>query len=439
MLKNLLNLFNSVFPFRDFLYVLQLEEYDNKRYFQRLKRFSWKRHIEKRDTLKFTSRIQTTLMLSIGIYFVSLIIVIIFPLFFFVSCLLIPVYVGLANNLLTPFYEMMKLRLQKRAAEVVKLHKNLRIIAIAGSYGKTTTKNFLYELVRYEYKTQMVPGNINTPTGIAAWVLRELNPGTELLLVEMDTYFLGEIKRSCMVTTPDISVITSIGDQHIERFGTQKKMAAAILEVFTCAKESAKRYIYASEYEKIITLGIKPMNDVTQLTENKHQLKTNITSKSAYKDLVLAFEIAQELNISKKIILDSLKNLEHPDRRQKHISSEGYDLIDDSYNISATTAREGVQAAKNVAKSLRKKVLVVTAGIPEVGHADRFANTEYGSYLEAEVDNVIVLKSIFYKELKRNGFDTALNVPDAWKIIKKKYPSKDYVILMQPELTDLYY
>ncbi len=438
MSKNLLNLFNIIFPFRDFLYVLQLEEYDNKRYFQRLKRFSWHRNIEKRDTLKVTSRIQTTLMLSVGIYIVTLIVAIIFPLYLFISPLLIPIYVGLANNLLTPFYEMMKLRLQKKAAVYVQQNKNVKIIAIAGSYGKTTTKNFLYEMVRYDYKTQMVPGNINTPTGIAAWVLRELNPHTQLLLVEMDTYFLGEIKQSCMVTQPDFSIITSIGDQHIERFGSQKKMAEAILEAFSCAKENAAKYMFTSELKKLVKLGIKPQYKVTSVSENR-KLRTNISSKSAYKDLILAHEVAIALQISSKIINDTIQKLEHPDRRQKLTSVNGYDVIDDSYNISATTAREGVQAAKAIAKRLKKKVLVVTAGIPEVGPEDRFANKEYGSYLENEVDSVIVLKSIFCKDIKREGFDTTSNVPNAWKLINEKYPASKYVLLMQPELTDLYY
>lgn len=438
MLKNLSKLYKAILPFEDFLYILQLEEYDNMRYISRIPRFFFRRNLQVRDTLKFTSRIQTTYLLAFGIFILSLPLSLLTPPILVVSPLLIPLYVGLANNLLTPFYEFMKLKLQKKAAQVVKSKKNLKIIAIAGSYGKTTTKNFLYELIRFNKRTQMVPGNINTPTGIAAWVMKELNAQTEILLVEMDSYFIGEIARSCMVTTPDIAIITSIGDQHIERFGSVKKMAQAIVEVFTHAKPTAHYFIFDAHIAKLRKLQVKIPKKITVVEEKETDIKTNVTSHSTKIDLHMAINVAQMLNIPKTIIVDTARKLTLPDRRQKPVTMYGYDAIDDSYNISATTAREGIMAARLFAKAKKKKLLVITAGIPELGPDNIKANGEYGKYLAKNADAVIVLNSIFLKEIMQPSFEIATNFSNAWEVAKKYSPRK-YVVLVQPELTDLYY
>ncbi len=441
MSKNLLNLFNIIFPLLDFLYILQLEEYDNARFSKTMVRFWLRRNIQKRDSLKFTSRIQTTSMLSVGLIILTgvTLYLIRFSLFILLIPLLIPLFVLMSNMLLTSFYEFMKYRLQLKARSFVMKHNPMQVIAIAGSYGKTTTKNFLYELLKYNYKVQMVPGNINTPTGIAAWILKNLETNTEVLLVEMDTYFLGEIKRSCMITPPTISVITSIGDQHVERFGSKKKMAEAILEVFTCASPHAKFFTFENEIKNLQKLNVNYPKNIHVASESKLRYKTNIVSKTGQKDLLMAFTISNEFSIPVEIIKDTFLHLTHPDRRQKLVTLHGYDAIDDSYNISYTTALAAVKELQSLGVQKKKKTIVITAGIPELGKENREANTKYGLFLKKNVDQVIVLNSIYKEEVFQKGFIVAENLAEAWKKIEDSFSSKKFAVLVQPELTDLYY
>ena len=170
MLKNLLKISNIIYPLSDFLYILQLEEYDTKRYFGSLKRFFWRRNLQKRGKLVYTKRIKITLLFALP--------------FCLITPPLTPIWIGLLNFIFNPYFEYVKNNIQKNASNHFKKHnKNTKVIAIAGSYGKTTTKNYIYELVKYNFKTQMIPGNINTPTGIANWILQNFDLNTEILII----------------------------------------------------------------------------------------------------------------------------------------------------------------------------------------------------------------------------------------------------------------
>ena len=119
---------NKLFPFIDFLYLLQLEEYDSKRYLRLIPRFFFRREFQKRQRLVFTSRIKTTLVLSILLMFSGVLI------FFVFTILLIPIWVLIANIILDPIYLKIKLNIQKKAAKYFADNFKVKVIAVAGSY-----------------------------------------------------------------------------------------------------------------------------------------------------------------------------------------------------------------------------------------------------------------------------------------------------------------
>ncbi|KKQ95627.1 MAG: UDP-N-acetylmuramoyl-tripeptide-D-alanyl-D-alanine ligase [Candidatus Woesebacteria bacterium GW2011_GWB1_43_14] len=382
---------STIYPIADFLYLLQLEEYESKRYFNTIKRFWWRRNIQKRGKLVYTKRINITLALALPFCITM-------PPF-------TPLWIWLSNSVLTPYFERIKLNIQKNAAiHFNKYGKNTKVIAIAGSYGKTTVKNYIYEFVRYNYKTQIIPGNINTPTGIANWLLNNFDHSSELLIVEVDTYFVGEIKRSLRITPPDIALLTNVGDQHLERLGSKSNLKKALLEIFDYAKPNAIKIC---------------------------DKKTN---------LAYALKVAKILNIPNDIIKDTITKLKKPDRRGDVKIINKFKVIDQSYNISGDTAKYGVDNAVKLAKLDKKGLIVITAGIPELGEENKYANKKLGKYLVKKVHKIILLKSILYTEVINNSnkFILANNLNDAWKILEE-YDPKKYLILLQPELNDLYY
>ena len=122
----------------------------------------------------------------------------------------------------------------------------------------------------------------------------------------------------------------------------------------------------------------------------------------------------------------------------------GYDCVDDSYNISFTTAQAGILSAKNAAELKKKKLLVVTAGIPELGPEDQDKNEALGKILAAKADHIALLESIFFQEIAKGISDEKKytvfkNLHEFLEESKKSFPPENWLILLQPELTDLYY
>jgi UDP-N-acetylmuramoyl-tripeptide--D-alanyl-D-alanine ligase len=448
-------IFNFIFPFSDFLYILQQEEYSSQRYWKWLGRFFFRRGIQKRGRLKYTPRTKITLCFVIFVWLIAIILTfllfktgILLPSLLIIAWIItIPLFVLIGNFILNPLFVVAKRRVVKKASDKIARYKNLKVIAVAGSFGKTTTKNFIYELIRYNYKTQLIPENINTTLGIANWVNIFAYPTAEVLIVEMDAYQRGEIKESCSITPPDIAIITNIGDQHLERFSQKKELAQTLGEVFTYSKPSAQLLCDSNAAKE---LPVKEKYNLTSVGFDNLKILTahpNILARFSSSNLInlaFAMKTAELLGISDEFIIDTCRKLEPPDRRQKMVVLHNYDCVDDSYNISFTTARAGILFAKNAAVLKKKKLLVVTAGIPELGPKDQDKNEALGKILAEKADHVALLKSIFFQEIAKGISDekkyTAFkNLQEFLEESKELFPPEEWLILLQPELTDLYY
>lgn len=434
--KSLLKLFNIFFPFADFVYLLQQEEYSLQRFWWWFPRFFFKRNIQNRDHLVYTQRAKNTAVLSvllfivaeaIGFYYLS------FNVFLLIACfLLIPIFVILSNLIVSPIYSFVKARIVKRAeAYFEKVKCNTKVVAITGSYGKTTVKNYIEQLTRQYYKTQMVPGNINSTIGIANWILKNFQKDTEVLIVEMDSYTPKKIGTSTNLVKPDIAIITNIGDQHLQRYKTRNNLAKSLYELF--------------ENSSLNTIKITNEQALSYLKENGFNIQniTTIPNGTNNENLYYALEVANVLSVPTEYTNYLSKSLSNPSRRMARGNLFGFEGVDDSYNISFITALSAVQNSKIFANDAKKKLLVITAGIPELGPREKDRNSKFAEVLEKEAHKIFVLKSIFCKDMI-SGFskkDTHLVFKNFTEAIEalKKLDTNEWFVLLQPELTDLYY
>src|SRR4030042_3311816 len=105
--------------------------------------------------------------------------------------------------------------------------KNLLVIGITGSYGKTSTKEFLYSILVQKYGERAVlktEKNLNTEIGIALAILNDLNADHKFFICEMGAYKMGEIRESCQISRPRIGILTGINEQHMAIFGSQENI-----------------------------------------------------------------------------------------------------------------------------------------------------------------------------------------------------------------------
>ena len=137
-----------------------------------------------------------------------------------ISSILIMVF---ASILSYPVIRAKNNRYVKEAKNILKEHKNLKIIGITGSYGKTSTKNIINAILSEKYSTVMTPKSYNTTLGVTKTIREYIKPYTEIFVCEMGASRLGDIKEICNFVKPDISVITSIGPQHLSTFKNGKK------------------------------------------------------------------------------------------------------------------------------------------------------------------------------------------------------------------------
>lgn len=444
---------NALFPFADFLWILQKDEYESRRYFYWLKRFFFRRNFVVSEKLVYTLRARITLSAVVLLWAGSLSATVVSaqpPLSLTLTllvlwCLFIPLFVGLINLLLTPFFLLGHRYVRMRAARVVREHGRMLVIAVVGSYGKTTTKHFLYDLLRFNYRAQMVPGTTNTTSGIAAWLSRKLASDTEVLIVEMDAYHPGEIARSAAISPPDFVIITSIGEQHMQRFGDDAALAAALGEAVTFSKKDAvivgdKETL---DYMRSLQDGRTFAEvDTSRLVYAREELHANELSQSNRENLSRALEVASRLSISRAFVEDTVSHLELPERRQKETSVYGYEGIDDSYNISSSTARAGLAAARALADSRKKKLLVIAAGIPELGREEKDGNRKLGLAIAASADHAVILDTVFAPDIIRGlgTFPHTLykRLPD-FLADTSRFPKEEWVVLLEPTLPDLYY
>lgn len=441
-----------IFPFTDFLWILQKEEYENSRYAFWLQRFFFRRGFVKSERLVYTARAKATLVTAVilwlGTFYVIasvlpsfLLIVLLFALW----CLAIPLFVLVANALLVPFMHLAHRRLEARARAQVRAHAPMKVVAIAGSFGKTTSKHFLYELIRYSKRTQMIPGTVNTTAGIAAWLKKHLAPSTELLIVEMDAYHPGEIAASCRMTPPDIAIVTNIGEQHMARFKRPERLVRAIGEVVEGAKPGAHVVADAQTLTALAPVrGDRSFVEVdtTHLRYDGEEIPARALSSSNRENLARVLFAAELLGIPKAFVKDSVTHLELPKRRQQVGTILGYEGIDDSYNISLSTARAGLAAGRAFADRVHKKLLVVAAGIPELGPEEQDGNVRLGEALAQAADHVAVLGSMFAPDILRGLKDaphTRYARYEDFLAARKDFPASEWVLLLEPTLPDLYY
>lgn len=392
-----MQLLNIIFPFRDWFYLLQLEEYDSRRYKKHIFKRFLRSHFEKRDTLKFTTRIKVQLALvvagvALSLWYLSTI----SWSFVLAAVLLLPVltpYIILASNrIVSPFVWLAATLLIRKA----KLHwhtqnPNTKIIAITGSFGKTTTKYRLQSYLEHTFNVAIIPDNINTTLGVAQYLLLNRIPKQcEYLIVEMGAYEIGDIATTAKLLQPDIAIITALGDQHLERFGSVENLIFGKYELFAYAKSDAALYT-TTVAKALIEREALPSDEIIAL--NVTGLDTNRS---------LARKVASDLSVSTSLLDEADRIFTPPGRRDERYEINGVTIIDNSYNISPMTATALIEKAAATATELNKKLIVMTGGIGEQGQYAQAANTEFAKLLNQTAARVLLNPTEFIKDITPN-------------------------------------
>lgn len=392
----------------------------------------------------------------------------------------------IVNMFLTPFEEMINKKYWNEAnARVRQLQP--KVIAITGSFGKTSVKHILGHILKMQASTLITPGSVNTPMGITRIIREQLEEEHKYFIVEMGAYGPGSIKRLCDLTPPDMGIITAIGHAHYERFRTLERVSEAKFELAeaTIAREGKviihertlrfpyPRKMKAENKDSFIVCGDPPEIDtskqvdrsyiedgdvqIQRLEQHPHGIEMRLSWKGTTyvvdaplyglhhgHNLALAFATALELGVDSDAIHSALQSLPQIEHRLQVIKRpDDTTLIDDAFNSNPI----GFSSALELLGQLRKKgrAILITPGMIELGSTHYEAHKTIGEFAGDICDIAIVVtpKRIpsFIKGFKTTGASKKLievnSFAEASQWVEKNKQPGD-VILIENDLPDMY-
>jgi UDP-N-acetylmuramoyl-tripeptide--D-alanyl-D-alanine ligase len=296
-------------------------------------------------------------------------------------------------------------------------------VGVAGSYGKTSTKHILAALLQPAMETLPTPRSYNTLMGVTRSINEYLEPRHRAFVVEMDAYDVGEIAAMCRLVDPTIAVVTSVGPQHLERFGTVERIADAMYELIAALPAGAPAVIYDGEAlsaglaerasaagYRVVRYGLEgddagPL-DVVASDISVDERATRFTWRWPAEGLEQRVAIPllgqhNILNVSAALAVihllglpvdeaarDALRLEATPHRLQVIPSPGGMTIIDDSYNANPVGVHNGLEALRQMRG--RHKILV-TPGLVELGAVEEAENRRFGEHAATVCDEVILV------------------------------------------------
>ncbi len=295
------------------------------------------------------------------------------------------------------------------AKKILRSNSSLTTVGVTGSYGKTGTKFILKGLLDEGLNVTATPGSFNTPMGVVRTVREHLRPESDVFICEMGAKKRGDIKEICDIAAPQIGVITSVGPQHLDTFGSIETVADTKFELADAAKEVFLNYdneIIRSRGGKYNTTsyGTTPDCDVyaedisygsfganfTVVCDNERiPLSTRLLGKHNVLNITAGVAVAKRLGLSSKAIAYAVSRLAPTEHRLEMKSFiNGSIMLDDAYNANP----EGSVEAVNVLGSFegRKKILV-TPGLVELGDKEYEYNYNLGLAAAQKCDIIILV------------------------------------------------
>ncbi len=250
---------------------------------------------------------------------------------------------------------------------------NLKVVAITASYGKTSIKNYLYQVLKNKYKAYKTPRSVNTIAGIVLDVNESIPLDTQVYIAEAGAREKGDIEEITMFLEPQYCVIGSVGEQHIEYFKTLDNIIHTKMEIlkspnmlrgFVHESVPIKNYNTITKFPDELNITMSNLDgiwfDVMIDGKQEHFTAPILGSFNAV-NLTAVILVAYELGMSIEEIKMAFKDLPQVEHRLQKIEAGGKIIIDDSFNGNL----EGMLEAINICTHHQGRKVIVTPGLVE--------------------------------------------------------------------------
>ncbi|MBI2036265.1 hypothetical protein HYT17_01405 [Candidatus Microgenomates bacterium] len=293
-----------------------------------------------------------------------------------------------------------KIFLVESAKRRIESMKNLTVIGVTGSYGKSLTKELIASFLAEKFTVLKTPRSVNTDLAIAKLILGSIAKEHQIFVVEMGAYKRGEIAKICDMVKPKIGVLTGINEQHLSLFGSLENTKEAKFELLAALPKDGLAIINGDD-ANVLSL-VKKITVKTHVYKST-DIKVRIVPFGA--NLAAAAAVSKNLGVSKEKIKSSIKK-SLPFLGLKILQKGNMTILDDSFNANPA----GFNAALLVLKTYPGLKILVTAGIIELGGKSYDLHKQLGQKIGTICDVVILTSNNFAKPVSEGLMTTKFDM-----------------------------
>lgn len=325
---------------------------------------------------------------------------------------------------------------------------NLKVIGITGSNGKTTVKDIIYHLLSKKYKVKKTEGNYNNHIGLPFTLLRA-EKDDDFMILEMGMSDFGEIKLLAEIAEPNVSIITNIGESHLEFLKTKENVFKAKTEILPYTKEAViinGDDEYLNNIEKVVNNAKKEIKTIKVLNMKKNKImentlnfyyeivkfneiksvfnlkyfeekdfkiidknyKTNLLGEHNILNEVLAIAVGKQFELEDTYIENALKNIKLTDMRFQKIEIENKIYINDAYNASPSSMKKSLETFSKIFNDIEK--IIVLGDMLELGEKEiEYHENLLNDIQKAQINKVYLfgnrMKALYKKLLEQKEID----------------------------------
>lgn len=443
----------------------QLENYNIKNYLKNI--FKKSSLFGDKSALTFTKRIKRLIFIIFLCNFLYFIIIfyLIKNIYLIIPIVLIlifyPIFLSIPFLLAIPIENLIKKRFISKAKKKLKNFSGKKI-GITGSFGKTSTKNYLYQILKEEFDVCATPKSFNTPMGVCKAILENLKETDDFFIVEMGARHAGDIKFLADFVGVDFGILTPIGSCHLESFGTIEKIedtkyelceATKSFVVFNGKSRSTKKLYDRYKHKKYLVCEkgsfayaekVRQSEDGTTFVfvvdGQKFDCKTKLLGMANIDNIIVAGAMAYLLGETVFSIVKGIEKLQATPHRLELIKGEFVNVIDDSYNSNL----EGFKQALETIGSFKARKVVISPGMVELGKLQEEQNFLAGTLVGKIADIFVVMnetnKAALTAGAKEAGMSDAqifyANTRKQQQQILKQILRKGDVVLFENDFPD---
>lgn len=355
--------------------------------------------------------------------------------------------------LFEPIFIVIRRIILKRAEKKREKFKDLKVIGITGSYGKTSVKEFLATILSSRFKVLKTPGHQNSEMGISNTILKELNSSHEIFVCEMGAYSKGGIKALTEATKPEVGILTGVNEQHLSLFKNMENLLSAEggRELLSGIKKGGWMVFNGSNkhaFKLYNKSGIKSFaSGIDAWAEEVKEDYGSLSFKACFKDgesfyctvsligrqnienLLLSFLAARELGMN---LLEIEKGCSQIKPEQGGVSflrnDSDYKIIDATYSANP----DSVLALLQYLETFPQKKTIVMPCLIELGGVAKKVHNEIGKKIAEVCDLGIITTSDYFKEIKEGAGikrNNVLLIENPEKVVQKLEKTRGVILL----------